>query len=203
MARFYVAVPAAAVVTFFLFFGMQALIALREGEVDPAPGGKLVGFVRVKREAAPPPEEPVKPDRPPPVDAPLSDMTPDAPRQGDLGSVGVSVSAPTMDAPKLVRGGLGSIGGDRGVTPLLRVKPRYPPRLVRDRVKGWVRLRFGVDTSGRTKNVRVIGSKPAVVFDEEAIRAVRKWKYQPKVVDGQPVERTGLTVRLRFEPPDE
>lgn len=203
MARWLVAVPTAAFVTFFLFFGMQALIALREGEMEEAPSGKVVGFVRVKRDVAPAPEEQVMPERPPPIDAPpASDVTPDTP-SGELSAGTIDVAAPTMTAPvKMAMGaGVGTAVGDTDAVPLMRVEPRYPPQLLQDGIEGWVRLRFTIGRSGQTKDVIVIDSKPAVVFDEAAIAAVRKWKYQPKVVDGQQIERPGLTVRLTFKVP--
>jgi protein TonB len=37
------------------------------------------------------------------------------------------------------------------------------------------------------------------VFDKEAKRALRKWKYKPKVVDGVAKRRPGLTVQLDFK----
>ena len=37
------------------------------------------------------------------------------------------------------------------------------------------------------------------VFDRAALNAVRKWRYNPKVQDGQPVERPGVKVRLDFQ----
>jgi len=144
------------------------------------------------------------PERPPPIEAPPStDMTPDAPSGGELSAATVDIAAPTVSAPvKIARGAaVGTAVGDTDAVPLMRVEPRYPPRLLQEGVEGWVRLRFSIDRSGRTKNVVVVDSKPAVVFDEAALAAVRKWKYQPKVVDGQSVERHGLTVRLTFKVP--
>ncbi len=49
------------------------------------------------------------------------------------------------------------------------------------------------------KDAEVTNSHPGTVFDRAALRAVRKWKYNPKIEDGEPVERTGVTVRLEFE----
>lgn len=205
--RWLIASPLAACITFGLFYGMQALIAMREGEVDPAPSGKLVGFVRVKREAAPPPDDDFTPERPPSMEAPPSNApTPDLGKAKALGSAGpLDIAAPKLDTSiKMAQGATtGTAVGDTDAVPLLRVEPRYPPRLLRDRVEGWVRMRFSIDRSGKTKHVVVVDSKPAVVFDEAALAAVRRWKYQPKAVDGQTVERHGLTVRLSFKVPDE
>jgi protein TonB len=47
----------------------------------------------------------------------------------------------------------------------------------------------------------VIGAQPPRVFDQAAVRAVRKWRYNPKTENGVAVARTGQQVRLRFQIP--
>ncbi|MDD9940025.1 MAG: TonB family protein [Myxococcales bacterium] len=200
MARWLAAAPSAALVAFGLFFLMQAMVALRSGELDPAVSGKVVGFVRLKRDLTPPAEEPQVPERPPPVDEPPpTDMTPDTP-DTNAPTQSLAVAAPSVDTGfKMASGAqLATAVGDTDAVPLLRVEPRYPPVQAQEGVEGWVKLRFSIGKSGQTKNVSVVDSKPPVVFDEAALTAVRKWKYQPKVVDGQQVERHGLVIRLTF-----
>jgi protein TonB len=46
--------------------------------------------------------------------------------------------------------------------------------------------------------VEVLDADPKRVFDREAKRALRKWKYRPKVVDGVAQMQPGLQVRLDF-----
>ena len=38
------------------------------------------------------------------------------------------------------------------------------------------------------RDVVVIDADPPDVFDHEAIRAVSKWKFKPRIEDGRPVE---------------
>jgi protein TonB len=45
----------------------------------------------------------------------------------------------------------------------------------------------------------VTASDPRSVFDDAALQAVRKWRYNPKIENGAPVERPGVTVRIDFE----
>ena len=45
----------------------------------------------------------------------------------------------------------------------------------------------------------MIGSEPAYIFDRAALRAVRKWKYNPRIVNGVAAARAGVQVRIRFE----
>lgn len=201
MARYLIAIPLSVLVTFGLFFLMQSMVAMRSGEMDPAVSGKVVGFVRLKRDVVTEPEPPELPQRPPEMDAPPQmDMGP-VDNSGAEVSSELAVAAPTTAVvPQLSSGPqLGTAVGDTDAVPLLRVEPQYPPAAAQDGVEGWVRMRFSIGRTGQVKNAIVVDSQPAVIFDEAALRAVRKWKYQPKVVDGKQVERHGLLVRLTFK----
>lgn len=202
MKRLAVAAPLAILVTFGLYFTMQYMVAMRVGELNPAPSGKVVGFVRLRRETTPEPEAPELPQRPPELDTPppVTQSADNPDTSGELSGGLTAVAPQGAVVPQLASGAqLGIAVGDTDAVPLLRVEPEYPPAALRDGIEGWVRLRFSIGRSGQVKNVVVVDSKPAVVFDEAALRAVRKWKYQPKTVDGQQVERHGLLVRLTFE----
>ncbi len=73
--------------------------------------------------------------------------------------------------------------------------PQYPPELKRNKVQGEVTLQFLIRANGRTDNIRVESStNPA--FEEAAIRAVRKWIFQPGEKGGEAV-----TVRVRQKIP--
>ena len=58
---------------------------------------------------------------------------------------------------------------------------------------------FGDVYKRQVQNPKVIGANPSYVFDRAALRAVRKWKYNPKIENGVAVPRHGIQVRLRFE----
>ena len=82
---------------------------------------------------------------------------------------------------------------------IIRVEPRFPKRALRKKIyKGSVKLGFDVDEQGKTTNIHIIDSIPKVVFDKSAVRALSQWTYYPKIVDGSPVVRKGLWVRLDY-----
>ena len=89
---------------------------------------------------------------------------------------------------------------DRGESVQI-VKQRTSWYLVRtDRgIEGWVAVEFTISKLGTVKNPRVIGSHPSSIFDRAALKAIRKWKYNPKIEDGEPVERPGVKVKLTFD----
>ena len=62
-----------------------------------------------------------------------------------------------------------------------------------------VKVAFTITKEGRVANPRVLSSNPVGVFDKAALRAIKKWKFNPKMVDGQAVEQTAaqeITFRL-------
>ncbi|MEC7275223.1 MAG: energy transducer TonB [Bdellovibrionota bacterium] len=89
--------------------------------------------------------------------------------------------------------------GDRAVMPLVRIEPQYPRKAAMRGIEGYVRIMFDVNTAGGVENVQIVESRPPRIFDQATKRAVLKWKYQPKLVDGKPVPMKGLRVELPFK----
>jgi protein TonB len=77
------------------------------------------------------------------------------------------------------------------------VAPQFP-ELARARgIDGWVDLQFVVGLDGAVSDVSVIGAEPVGIFEQAALDAVRHWRYQPVLRDGQAI-REHARVRLRF-----
>ena len=75
--------------------------------------------------------------------------------------------------------------------------PTYPAR-ARDReIEGWVDLEFTVTKDGTTSAATVRAAEPAGTFDRAALDAVKRWRYEPRVVNGAVVEQR-VETRLRF-----
>lgn len=141
---------------------------------------------KIVREVPPPPVPQVAPK--------LSVQT--AAEPGELLDVRLSaqqpvmtLQGPTLDTPT---------GQDKAATPLVRIEPKYPPAAARDGVNGWVRLRFNIAADGRVTDVRVLAAEPRRVFDQEAMRALKNWKYQPKLENGRAVAQSDQEVQLDF-----
>lgn len=101
----------------------------------------------------------------------------------------IAVAAPSLQTPT---------GADKSATPLVRIEPKYPPNAAREGVNGWVQLRFNIAADGRVTDVRVLAAEPKRVFEQEAIRALKNWKYQPKLENGRAVAQSDLQVQLDF-----
>jgi len=196
--RLPISVGLACIVTFGLFWAMQALISmrgqLREGR--PAPS---IEFVRLKRESAPEEKKREPPKRQKPEQQP-------APPEMNLAknmnpSEAVGEILPMVDtAVELEKASsLGAGGGDRDVVPLVRVDPEYPPQAKQRRIEGWVDVEFTIGPAGTVEDAKVIDANPRGVFEQATLRAVRRYRYNPKIVDGVAVARHGVQVRIRFE----
>lgn len=119
---------------------------------------------------------------------------------------GGNVSGLAVDLPDLdVDLGL-DFGGDiqiaRELIPLVRIPADYPRRALLNEIEGFVVLRFIVTETGSVADPEILRSEPPGVFDSAALRAVRRWKYQPQIRDGKPTRVVSIT-KIGFELLDE
>lgn len=76
--------------------------------------------------------------------------------------------------------------------------PAYPARARERNVEGWVDLEFTVTKDGTTRDPVVRATEPANTFDRAALDAVKRWRYEPRVLNGAVVEQR-VETRLRFQ----
>lgn len=91
-----------------------------------------------------------------------------------------------------------------GATPIKRAPPRWPSSVSPNYKYSYicVQVAFDVNESGETENQHVVFTAPADAhdaFERVSLMAVRKWKYEPAIVDGVPARRTGVITMLTFE----
>ena len=77
------------------------------------------------------------------------------------------------------------------------VAPDYPSRASERNIQGWVDVEFTVGTDGKTRNIVVTDASHETMFRREAMEAVQKWQFEPRVFMGRPIEQTSFT-RIRF-----
>lgn len=98
----------------------------------------------------------------------------------------------------VARGGGIVMGVDRDALPLVRVNPVYPTHAEKLGIEGWVRVQFNVTATGAVRDAIVVAAEPRGTFDEAALEAVARWRYNPRVDAGLVVERVGLETLFRF-----
>ena len=200
-SRYTAPLVVAALITFGLFALMNALIASEPGTAT-GPSSITVHLIRVPPKAElvvePKSELPTRPQlavQPGVTGLPIDRGTKFSPRLP---------SGPTGDwfDPKLggyTNPNLNVPGSDQSEIPIVRVPPVYPQRALDRGVEGWVEVEFTVTEIGGVSDPKVLSAHPSSIFNRAALRAIERWKYEPKVVDGQPVSRPGMRKRLRFE----
>ena len=197
MGRYAFSIVFGVVITLSLLFIMQLLIVTgKQALTEPRERHKLE-FVRVKRnetlntddyEPEKPPPPPETPPETPPQD--LDNIDPDAPS--------LDIPAPTATADTNIGGPGGMNIAEGDYLPIVRVAPVYPARALSRGLEGFVDLSFTVTTTGTVKDPVVIQSTSSL-FERAATRAVLKFKYKPRVVDGVPVEVPGVKTRISFQ----
>ena len=58
-------------------------------------------------------------------------------------------------------------------------------------------IEFTIEADGSVADPKIIDSNPRRMFDRNAIRAIYKWKFKPRIIDGKPVARRARQ-RLEF-----
>lgn len=114
----------------------------------------------------------------------------------------VDIPRTAVAIPQLAGNGI-PMGRDGDVAPLVRIQPTYPPREAARGIEGWVTLQFDISATGSVMNVVVVESEPGTAFDKAAVDAVARWRYNPRVVNGQAVERVGIQTKISFDLEDE
>lgn len=182
-----------------LFLVMNGLISPKRGHQNVPPSAQIVDLIRVQEEEIVQTKRRVRPEKPPPKEPPpppkLKIANEDRPRKElmrmDLPKI--DVSSTTGGGPFLGAWNPGDGAPEGEVEPIFRINPQYPRQALMDGTEGYVRFEVLIGTDGRVLDVKVTEAEPGRVFVREALRAVRRWIFKPRVVDGVPVERWAQT----------
>lgn len=159
-----------------------------------------IEFTRMRRDTAIESRREEKVERTPPP------ATPDMPQislsNSNVESNLVSL-APSIDTAGAMTGINMSAGSDRDVVPLVRINPDYPQRALSRGIEGWVQVQFTISETGAVIDPIVVDASPKGMFDDAALKAIARWRYNPKIENGVGVQRVGLQTIIRFTLEDE
>jgi|TARA_B110000495_G_C22859988_1_gene501460 protein TonB len=90
---------------------------------------------------------------------------------------------------------------DGDMLPLVAIAPQYPTRAAQRGIEGWCLVSFTVNGLGNVveDSVVVVDAEPRSMFDRSSIRAAGRFKFQPRVVDGQGVAVENVQYVFRYE----
>ena len=183
-----------------LFLLMHALIRGGRGGENAGPTGQIVDMVRVREDETLRTKTRVRPRKPPPPKEPpppprLRVTKTEAPQRQmarlEMPKVAIPVTA--GGGPYLGQWSPGDAAAEGEAVPIVRIDPQWPRQALEEGTEGFVRVEVLIGTDGATKDVRVLESEPGRLFVRNAVRAVRRWKFKPRVVEGVAVERWAAT----------
>lgn len=191
----------AMIITLALLFAMEHMIVTGRSAMTGSVRSFQVDFIRI-------PEQTVvarrdrRPDRPEDVTEPPEweiDRADDfaGAATDELLAVAAPQPVPDSAAAAVFRpsGFAGNQDGD--YLPIVKVAPVYPRRALVRREEGWVLLRFTVLNTGAVANIEVVESSNEI-FEDAAVQAAERFKYRPRIIDGQPIEVRGVLHRITF-----
>lgn len=189
-----------------LLFALMDFLISGETELEKAEGSRsYLNFIRID-----PAKEDIRtkdrrlPEPPPPPDAPPE--TPDFSADMDMVNTELSMGMPSIGVPMndgsgpylgTLQSGQGLAGFDTDVIPVVQIAPTYPRAAKQSGMEGSVTMEVLIRPDGTVSDVKVMESDPPRIFDRAAIAAMRKWKFRPKIVDGNPVaQRARQTIEF-------
>jgi len=187
------------VVTAALFWTMQYLIETADRELNEGGSTNLVDFVRLKRDESIQRRQ-LKPKKPPPPDAPppqpptpqLDSLNPNAEK--------IAISAAPVETEIEMSGGFSLGVGEGDYLPIVKVAPIYPQRALSRGIEGFCVVQYTVTRQGTIRDPFVIEDQcTSSLFHRASIDAALKFKYKPRVIDGNAVEVPGVQNKFTYE----
>jgi len=201
-------ITSALIINVLLFLLIHQMVTNKPGILHDIEEINFVDFIRIKQnplsaedklkekrpEEPPPPEE-----TPPPPQLAQPEVTKPA-------QVSMDLPAPDINLPSSVKG-VPFLGDflktltrhssvapakpefDTDVIPTVKIKPAYPPRALRAGIEGVVTVEFIITPDGSVKDPVIIKADPPQMFEHAVLQAIRKWKFNPEIVDGKAIEK--------------
>lgn len=186
-------------ITLSLFWVMQYLIATADRTLNEDAAGSLVDFVRVKRDESVKQRQ-LKPKKPPPPDAPPPQ--PPTPQLESLNANAekIAISEVPVETDIEMTGGFSLGVGEGDYLPIVKVAPIYPNRALTRGIEGYCVVQYTVTKQGTVKDPVVIEDQcTSSLFYSASLNAALKFKYKPRIMDGEAVEVPGVQNKFTYE----
>jgi TonB family protein len=82
--------------------------------------------------------------------------------------------------------------------PIDRIHPKYPVKAAKENRAGWSKFSFVIEKDGSVSNILELDSSGSKDFSKAAAKAIKRWKYQPALENGEPIQQCVNTVQLDF-----
>jgi protein TonB len=186
------------IISLALFFLMQALIDSGEQDYRASNEGQIMEFIRIKDDENLSFKDRIKPKKPTPPKEPPPPPKLIVEKQAKPTVNKIKIEIPNIDLPTIAGGGpfLGNWQGnplaEGDVLPIVRIDPQWPREALVKGIEGYVVVEVTIASDGSVRGASIIESVPKRMFDRNVIRAVLKWKFKPRIINGVPVERKAI-----------
>ena len=186
------------IISLSLFFLMQALIDSGEQDYSASNEGQIMEFIRIKDDENLSFKDRIKPKKPTPPKEPPPPPKLIIEKQAKPTVNQIKIEIPNIDLPTIAGGGpfLGNWQGnplaEGDVLPIVRIDPQWPREALVKGIEGYVVVEVTIASDGSVRGASIIESVPKRMFDRSVIRAVLKWKFKPRIINGVPVERKAI-----------
>ena len=179
-----------------LFFIMQYLIATAHPEIDEGKTRKLPDIFMPDRAIDTIFAE-VKPDKPDDPEEPPPDLdTPDLVMDMNLDAINMAPAA-VVQVAIVGTGGMSASDGE--YLPIVKVAPIYPRRAQSRGIEGYCIIEYTVTKAGSIIDPVAIDCQPSGIFERASLKASLKFKYKPRVVDGEAIAVAGVQNKFTYE----
>ena len=93
----------------------------------------------------------------------------------------------------------GMSSGDGEYLPIVKVAPIYPRRAQTRGISGYCIVEYTVTKTGSIRDPFPVDCQPKGIFERASLKASEKFKYKPRVVDGEPIEVAGVQNKFTYE----
>ncbi|MED5411847.1 MAG: TonB family protein [Pseudomonadota bacterium] len=197
--RWFISMAMAAGITLGLFYFMQFLIATGEAFDERVSVVKIVDATMPDIEL----EVIEEIDKPEPIEEMQQEQPDIQDREQTLDSgpsLNIQRASIEIDTGlELSNASISATDGD--YLPLVAIAPQYPTRAAQRGIQGWCLVSFTVDGLGNVieDTIVVVDAEPPNIFDRSSVRAAARFKFQPRVVDGQGVDVSGVQYLFRYQ----
>jgi len=186
-------------ITAGLFWMMQYLIATADRSLNESNTGALVDFVRLKRDESVQRRQ-LKPKKPPPPEAPPPQPPTPKLENLDPSAEKIAISAVPVETDIEMSGGFSLGVGEGDYLPIVKVAPIYPARALQRGLEGFCVVQYTVTSLGTIKDPVVVEDQcSSSLFHRASLQAALKFKYKPRVIDGEAVEVPGVQNKFTYE----
>ena len=182
----------ATIVTFSVFYLMQLMVSFKghlkldERELKSLALEKVIDELEPKKIR----DLPVRPA----ID-PVPENKINISSSGDSGLIPIQVfdAFPTVETELKITSQVDGVA-----LPILKVSPIYPRRALRNGIEGYVVVEFSISETGAVINPVVIDTDKPGYFENAALNAALKFKYKPQVINGIPIQVSGVRNVFNF-----